>query len=97
MIPSDESTSGSNLGRTLRDWMPVGMLLISGLVWGMKLEARYDMQQDRYQQALVRVGALETRLAAGILPLAEARIQAMQKEIDALHEEVKRCVEGTRK
>jgi len=26
----------------LRDLFPIVMLLISGLVWGMKLEARYD-------------------------------------------------------
>ena len=31
----------------LRDLFPIVMLLISGLVWGMKLEARYDRLEEK--------------------------------------------------
>lgn len=52
-------------------------LLVGGLVWGMKLEGRYDAIDDR-------VRALELERQAGILPRADERLKALESRVDDL-------------
>lgn len=78
----------SALGRTLRDWLPVVLLLISGLVWGMKLESRWDVQVAVNSALLERVVTIERAINAGILPLAEEKLRAQQRQIDEQRQEI---------
>ena len=89
MIPDTENAVGmTSLGRTIRDWMPVAMLLVGGLVWGMKLETRWDVQDARHSTLVERVVTIERSINAGILPLAEEKLRAQQRQIDDQRREI---------
>ncbi len=81
---------GMTNGFRLRSWSDLSSLLliitfiISGLVWGMKLEARYDKLETNQQIIIQRLGSHQGRLDVGILPRAEERIDSIEKRLRSL-------------
>ena len=66
--------------RSYGDVIAVATLLamfMSVVTWGLKLEGEVDLLREQLSQTRSQVGN-------GILPRAEERIDAMQKEIDEL-------------
>ena len=65
-----------------RDFAPLLMLLLSGLVWGMKLEARYDRLEARQAVILSELTEIRTDLKRGILPLTQQRLEMLERRMD---------------
>jgi len=57
------------------------LLAISGLVWGMKLEARYDKLEERQISISMRIASLEELVSKGILPRSEEKINSLDRRI----------------
>lgn len=74
-------------GFAIRTWSDIGVLvllitfILSGLIWGMKLEGRYDKLQEQYKELARQVGN-------GILPRAEERIRNLEREEQRLRAEI---------
>jgi hypothetical protein len=71
----------------LRDLFPIVMLLISGLVWGMKLEARYDKLEDKLSDAHQHIASLQSTIDKGILPLAQEKIANHDSRLTKLEQD----------
>lgn len=71
----------------LRDLFPIVMLLISGLVWGMKLEARYDRLEEKLLDAHSHISAIQTEINKGILPIAQEKITSLDTRVDQLEKD----------
>jgi hypothetical protein len=71
----------------LRDLFPIVMLLISGLVWGMKLEGRYDKLEDKLSDAHQHIASLQSTIDKGILPLASEKLSAHENRLDKLEKD----------
>jgi len=65
----------------IRDLFPLVLLAISGLVWGMKLEARYDKLEERQISISMRIASLEELVSKGILPRSEEKINSLDRRI----------------
>lgn len=70
----------------LRDLFPIVMLLISGLVWGMKLEARYDKLENQLNDAHGHISALQSEINKGILPITAEKISNLESRTKKLEE-----------
>ena len=66
----------------VRDLFPLVLLAISGLVWGMKLESRYDKIEERQTTMSIRVAALEEVVSRGILPRTEERFSSTDRSLN---------------
>lgn len=84
MNGNDGGTMFDSLGSFIRNWTPFIMLVVSGLVWGMKLEGRYDYLEARQEQMRVNLARLEARIEPGILPIASEKIFSLQEHQHAL-------------
>lgn len=73
-----------------RDLAPIAMLLISGLVWGMKLEARYDKLETENSYLRSEVSSLQSTINKGILPITEEKIYALTSRVITLEKD---CLE----
>ncbi len=80
-------TEGMTNGFTFRSWSDVASFIliitfiVSGLVWGMKLESRYDTQDERIKALQLRSASLRAAVDKGILPRAEERIDAIERRL----------------
>lgn len=80
--------SGMTNGFTIKSWSDLTSLILvltfilSGLIWGMKLEGRYDDMEDDLDQVQRQVGT-------GILPRAEERVRNLERRMTDVEEEHK--------
>lgn len=68
----------------LRDLFPIVMLLISGLVWGMKLEARYDKLETELADAHGHIASLQSEINKGILPITQEKLNGIDARVRQL-------------
>ena len=71
----EEPSNGTRLS-WLRDLVPLIAMVVAGLVWGMKLEVRNDVQTEMNQKQQQEIVLLQAQLNQGILPIAAERITA---------------------
>jgi len=67
-----------------RDMLPLFMMVISGLVWGMKLEARADRNAENTEELRTEVTRLRAEISSGILPVAKERIDGLSSRLYAV-------------
>lgn len=77
----------------VRDLMPIGMLLVSGLVWGMKLEARADRNEERTQIQAAELAAIRAEISRGILPLTSERLTVINHRLAKIERDCFRYTE----
>lgn len=83
---------GMTNGFSIKSWSDLTSLILvltfilSGLVWGMKLEGRYDDMEDD-------LDALQRQVGTGILPRAEERVRALERRVGNIEAEHKRSSE----
>ena len=73
----------------IKDLLPFAMLIISGLVWGMKLEARYDTQEQQNKVQNEKLAEISSILNRGMLPITAEKILNLQQQNMDLMERVK--------
>lgn len=73
--------------RWVRDLFPIAMLLISGLVWGMKLEARYDRLEEKVLGNSEAIAQIRAELNKGMLPITAERLAVLQARIDKVEKD----------
>ena len=59
-----------------KDWMPLIVLFIGAITWGMKLESAIARGEQDELAMLERVVKLEAAVGRGILPRAEEKFEA---------------------
>jgi hypothetical protein len=80
-------TQGMTNGFSIRSWSDLSSVIlfvsfiVSGLVWGMKLEERQDIIREELLEIRAEIGR-------GILPRADERIIELQRRIEELEEEL---------
>lgn len=85
MTNHDEDDSGPIFRLAwLRDLIPLVAMVVAGLVWGMKLEARYDRLDERLVNIQRTADAMQALLNAGMLPITKERIESLQERIKKL-------------
>lgn len=62
--PAGNGGHFSSFTNRMRDLSPYLMLALSGLVWGMKLEGRYDRLEERQTEIKTELAELHTRVDA---------------------------------
>jgi hypothetical protein len=75
--------------RTLSDLqalLSLGVVLIGGIVWGIKLESNIEKQREE-------VATVRTTLARGILPLAEERLASLTARLDRREQEANQAMD----
>lgn len=71
---------GMTNGFKITSWSDLTSLILvvtfimSGLIWGMKLESRYDDMEDDLDQ-------LQRQVGTGILPRAEERVRNLERRL----------------
>lgn len=68
----------------VKELMPLAMLVISGLVWGMKLEARNDKLELMIQSDQKQMAQIMALLERGMLPVTAERLGALQERMRKL-------------
>ena len=68
----------------LRDLIPLVAMVVAGLVWGMKLEARYDRLDERIITLQRTTDQMQLELDSGMLPVAKEKIEALQERVKKL-------------
>jgi len=64
--------------------LPLFMMVVSGLVWGMKLEARADRNAEKTEELRVEVEQLRSEISSGILPVTKERVEALSSRLAAV-------------
>lgn len=85
----EEETPTINLG-WIKDLFPLAMLVVSGLIWGMKLEGRADRAEDRTVALQAQVTAIQTEINRGILPITQEKVAVLDRRMTKLEQD---CVE----
>jgi hypothetical protein len=62
------------------------VFVVSGLTWGMKLEARHDVHQAELTALRAEITELQTTVRPLILPIAKERIDDLDRRIDKLEQ-----------
>ena len=78
-----------SISGVIRDWLPMITLVVSGLVWGMKLEGNILAINATLLNMEQRLGRVEAQIGAGILPRAEEKITAVEARMAA----IERCAD----
>lgn len=72
------------------------MMAVSGLIWGLKLESRIDligsMHRSDVDKLTDKVIYLESLTQRGILPVAEARLHAMEAVLNTMRQDIDACM-----
>lgn len=79
-VPNETERSNA-AARWFRDWLPVIMLALSGLVWGMKLETNLAAHEAEARLLERRLARVEGQLEIGILPRADERLHAVEARL----------------
>lgn len=85
--------NGNGAGRVasfFRDWIPLIALVVSGLVWGLKLESRYDVLEARLSTNEKDIAANRAALDRGILPRAEEKVSALDRQVYSMQQRIER-------
>lgn len=64
----------------------IGVVLVGGIAWGLKIESRVDSEAKRREE-------LSVLLARGILPVTEERIQSLTARLDRREQEAVQAME----
>lgn len=78
----------------LRSWGDVAALvacvlfIISGLVWGLKLESKIETLNFHIITARQELAVVAAQVKQGILPIAELRIRATEDQIKELQKQI---------
>ena len=93
-VPEEEIST--TVRHWIRDLFPIAMLLVSGLIWGMKLEGRYDTLETRLSHmdkdiATIQQFDAQTRamLERGILPLTQEKLSMLEAQMKIMREDIK--------
>ena len=70
----------------LQALVTIGVVLVGGIAWGLKIEARVDSEAKRREE-------LSVVMARGILPVAEERIQSLTARLDRREQEAQQVME----
>jgi PIN domain nuclease of toxin-antitoxin system len=91
----DHNERGFILREWIRDLVPVITMIIAGLIWGMKLEARYDTLDIRLlemQKQMFRIEASHVeiliKLDRGILPRTEEKFNRVDDQISEMRRQI---------
>lgn len=60
------------------------VMMVAGLLWGLKLEARIDQEQQLLRAVEVQAHDVSRELAKGILPVTQERITRLGQELASL-------------
>lgn len=74
-----EKIQRASAAQWFRDWLPLVMLCIAGLVWGMKLETDIRTANTQLLHLSVQLAHIEAQVDRGILPRAEERIVQLER------------------
>lgn len=89
-----------NSWSSLVSLMSICMMAVGGISWGLKLEARIDKYTDLQTSLLARfladLATTQSLVARGILPVTEAKLQAIEQRINGMERELKECLRKNR-
>jgi hypothetical protein len=71
---------------TWRDLISFLALLVSGLIWGLKIESRIDREEathaDQMRDVERRIATVEGTISAGVLPRTDERLRGIERRLD---------------
>ena len=80
----------------LMSFLSVCLMAIAGITWGLKLESRIDkyadLQSSMREQFLADIATTQAILSRGMLPVTEAKINAMENRMDKLEADIDICL-----
>jgi hypothetical protein len=67
-----------------RELLPLALMFLAGIAWGLKLEARIDAEVVANTEQARGISRLQQQADAGILPVAAERINALNARVARL-------------
>lgn len=83
--------------RWFRDWMPVVMVFIAGVVWGMKLDGALTAMRGEVADMKMHLKDIDAKFAQGISPRADERLNALVDRIERLESQCEKAQEDMRR
>lgn len=94
----DQKRFELNNWQSLQSFISIVLLLIAGIIWALKLEARIDSvtrsNQELHANLEKDLNAVNVQLARGVLPITAIRLEALETRIKEVTAALDECVRG---